>query len=208
MAGQNLWHKPYFQPKLDHTSKFSISPDRFSWERRYNFHLKRLQMIETRPVYKPHIIKRHYTQDDYRQLSSQNARNFKMRTEINTLPLESRQASPSASPAASPVGSRVGSPAVSRRNSAAKQMNIEDSLRRFTFAAFSGRNASHFPDQDYPIMRRPVKTLPAGSYHRVKLTREMSRVNEQGRRNRFDSTAIDEGSETELQVNSDIGLRW
>ena len=167
MAGQNLWHKPYFQPTLENTNKYSISPDRLAWERKYNCHLQRLQVIETRPVYKPSIVRRRYTYYDYKNLTSQNARNFKKRTKANSLPLESKQASPIASPMGSPAGSR----AVSRRGSAANQ-KYEDSMRRFTFTGFGGKYSSHFPDQEYPIMRRHVKHGAIGTYHPLRMQKE------------------------------------
>lgn len=121
MAGKNMWHKPYFQPQLNEKAKYCNSKDRYLWESSYNNHLRRLQIIQNRIVYKPTIIKRNYSDLQYRRLNKERSRVLSLRTQINTMPQSSNSNSPAISRATSRpgscAGSRAGSHADFRTNS-------------------------------------------------------------------------------------------
>jgi len=52
MAGQNLWHKPYYQPQLSRESTTNSSKDKFEYQLSYHKHQQRLQKINQKPVKK------------------------------------------------------------------------------------------------------------------------------------------------------------
>lgn len=170
MAGRNMWHTPFFQPQLNNSAKFSNSKDRYRWESQYNGHLKRLQIIQGRQIYRPEIIKRTYPHSQYHQLDRERARAFAIRTQLNRLPLSgttysSRENSAASSRAGSPVpsprGSRTSSTMFdgeirSAPESRAVMEPIEET-RRQTIAAAAGVRQrgeySHFyPEQNFPVM--------------------------------------------------------
>lgn len=146
MAGRNLWHKPYFQPELNSVTKFASSKDRYLWETKYNHHLQRLQDIQSRPTHRPKIIKREYGPAEVQQIEADKARQFFERTQLNTLPLDSRPPSPSSSRRASLRNSEVSglnrSPNISPRSSNIRRHTAPNSLQ------------SLYPNQNYPIIKR------------------------------------------------------
>lgn len=160
MAGRNLWHKPYFQPELNSVNKFASSKDRYLWERQYNHHLLRLQNIQTRPTYKPKIMKREYRLDEVREVEAEKAKKFYERTRLNTLPLDSRPSSPSSSRRSSRRSSEVSgvnhSPNISPRISRAKWSSLPNSLQ------------SLYPSQNYPIFKRNSQVPKQTTHDRLR----------------------------------------
>ena len=145
MAGRNLWHKPYFQPELYPVNKNASSKDRYLWETNYNHHLLRLQNIQSRPVHRPRIIKREYNLEDLEKLEAEKARLFQERTQLNTLPIDSRSASPAHSRQSSEVSGLNRSPGTSPRTSGIVSRSWPSSRQ------------SLYTKQNYPTVRRSSK---------------------------------------------------